>query len=117
MAVQYLQKMEWYERYHFASLQELEFKCYTLNSAIWFEDACTSIEEAAAQSDEADTLLICTLKAIYAEFAHSAGDKEQQLYDIGRRAEPYAVTIIWSDKELLKEVFLADIHLNFKNNS
>jgi hypothetical protein len=30
-------KQEGYERDHFASLQELEFKCYTLNSA-----ACSS---------------------------------------------------------------------------
>jgi len=27
-------KQECYERYHSASLQELEFKCYTLNSAV-----------------------------------------------------------------------------------
>jgi len=27
-------KQEWFERYHFASLEELEFKCYTLNSAV-----------------------------------------------------------------------------------
>jgi hypothetical protein len=25
------------ERYHYASLQELEFNCYTLNSAVWVQ--------------------------------------------------------------------------------
>ena len=27
---------EWFESYHFASFQELEFKCYTLNSAVFW---------------------------------------------------------------------------------
>ena len=31
----YIKKQEWCERYHFASLQKLEFECYTLNSAAW----------------------------------------------------------------------------------
>ena len=47
----------------------------------WFEVALTSIEEVIEQSDEADALLICTLKATSAEFDHISGDKEQQLLD------------------------------------
>ena len=45
-----------------ANLFQLISSAFPFRSAaqVWFEGACTSIEETAAQPDEADTLLICT---------------------------------------------------------
>jgi len=72
----------------FANLFQLISSAFPFRSAaqVCFGDVCTSIEEAAAQSDEADALLICTLKALSAEFDHISGDKEQQLYDMQLQA-------------------------------
>lgn len=55
---------------------------FNSHAQVWFEEGCTKIEQAAAQSQAEYALLDSTLTALSTDFCFLSGDKEQRLYDM-----------------------------------